>query len=318
MDCDPGHDDACAIMLAGHNPHLELLGISTVMGNQTLQKTTMNALKVLAISGLDDIKVVPGQAKPLIETLAVCPEIHGDSGLETAKESFPDVQIKEPVQQKAIIYMNQVFSKTEGKITIIATACLTNIALLLTVFPEVKEKIEEIVILGGAMGIGNMGPVMEWNIMVDPHAAKIVLESGLKIVLIPLEVTHTCLVTEAILDRIKAMQSPFSRLLVSLLTFFAETYQKTFNFSSPPLHDPLAVAYAIDPSLFETLFTRVDIEVESKLSKGQTVCDIYLMGKKELRNVHLATKVDVNKFWDLMFDAWNTTNNLSSLNKSKL
>jgi inosine-uridine nucleoside N-ribohydrolase len=301
-------------MLAGHNKNLNLLGISTIMGNQTVEKTTDNALKVLKLSGLDHIDVVAGQNKSILGVIATCPEIHGDSGLDTVHGVIPNVQTKGPIKEKAIIHMNRIISQSKTPVTLIATASLTNYALLITVFPEIMKKIDKIIVLGGAIGVGNIGPVMEWNIMVDPHAAKIVFESGLKIVQIPIEVTHTCLVTDSIIKELQSWNTPFSALLVDILMFFAKTYKEVFNFESPPLHDPLAVAYAIQPELFETHFVRVDIETISNLASGQTICDIFHRTGKP-KNVHLAVKVDVPKFWDLMIDAFKQSNLKSTLNK---
>jgi len=292
---------------------LNLLGISTIMGNQTLEKTTDNALKVLKISGLDHIDVVAGQRKSILGVIAACPEIHGDSGLDTAHGVMPNIQTKGPINEVAVVRMNRIISQSKTPVTLIATAALTNYALLITVFPEIMKKIDKIIVLGGAIGVGNIGPVMEWNILVDPHAAKIVFESGLKIVQIPLEVTHTCLVTDNIIKELKSWNTPFSALLVDLLYFFAKAYKEVFNFDYPPLHDPLAVAYAIQPELFETHFVRVDIETISELSRGQTICDIFHRTGKP-KNVHLAIKVDVPKFWDLMIDAFKQSNLNSPLN----
>lgn len=324
LDCDPGHDDAFAIMLAGHNPNLELIGISTVHGNQSVKKTTSNALKTLSVSGLTKIKVVPGQSKPLVRPDKVCPEIHGESGLDCS-DSFSLLMKKEESlhhdqlvsDKKAIIYMYETFSNiaSQGeKVTLVATGTLTNVALLLTVFPEVKETIEQIVLLGGAMGIGNMSPSAEWNILVDPEAAKIVFEAGVKLVMIPLEVSHTALVTPEIVDRIRKMDTQFSALCIDLLHFFAETYKRVFHFEYPPLHDPLAVAYVINPSIFETVLMRVDIETVSELTSGRTICDIYHMSKLP-KNVFVGQKVNVEEFWNLLISSLTLANSVSSLNK---
>eukprot|EP01112_Ceratiomyxa_fruticulosa_P006854 TRINITY_DN1776_c0_g1_i2.p1 TRINITY_DN1776_c0_g1~~TRINITY_DN1776_c0_g1_i2.p1 ORF type:complete len:335 (-),score=44.09 TRINITY_DN1776_c0_g1_i2:73-1077(-) len=312
LDCDPGHDDAFAIILAGHNESIDLLGISTVAGNQTVQKTTINALTVLAISGLEHVDVVAGQTVPLMRPSIICPEIHGDSGLECSK-GFPIVKIKDPIHKKAIMHMFDVINSHESKVTLIATACLTNVALLLTVFPEVKEKLEKIVLLGGAVGSGNISPVAEFNILIDPEAAKIVFESSVHIVMVPLEVSHTALVTPQILEKVKGLSSTYGDLMEDLLLYFAKSYFEVFKFEHPPLHDPLAVAYVIAPHLFKTTFMRVDIETQSLLCAGQTVCDIYHMSPKP-KNVHVATHVDIAAFWALQLDAIFKGNEKSCLN----
>jgi len=318
LDCDPGHDDAFAIMLAGHNPKLRLLGISTIMGNQTVEKTTDNALRVIELAGLRHIDVVKGQSKPILAPLATCPEIHGSSGMDTIHGSFPKIDTKHTLPDKAILHIYRVLSQSPEPVTLIATGALTNFALLIVLFPEIMPKISRIILIGGAIGIGNIEPVSEWNILIDPHAAKIIFESGLTIVQIPLEVTHTVLVTQDILKEIRSLNTPFSGLLVDLLLFFAKTYKDVFNFNDPPLHDPIAVAFAIEPEIFETVYVRVDIETKSELSSGQTVCDLYHRTGKP-KNVHLALKVNVPRFWQIMLDALRISDSISPLNnKHKL
>jgi len=246
--------------------------------------------------------------------LSICPEIHGNSGLDTINGTLPDVPLKEPIKEKAIIHMYKIISQSQEPVTILATAALTNIALLITIFPEIKQKIKQIILLGGAMGTGNISPVAEFNILVDPHAAKMIFESGLKIIQIPLEVSHTCLVTDDIIKEIKSWNTPFSVVLIDLLMFFAKTYKEVYGFQDPPLHDPLTVAYAINPDIFETRFLRVDIETNSELSKGQTVCDIHHRTNKQ-KNVHVAMKVNVSKFWEMLLHSLKIANQQSILNK---
>lgn len=321
LDCDPGHDDAFAMILAGHHDSLELLGISTVYGNQTVEKTTENALKVAYVSGIENIEIVAGSSVPVMRShgvsnqhdTAICPEVHGESGLDRFNNtSFPPIPIK-PKKVNAFVYMSERILACDRKVTFICTATVTNLALLLRVFPEVRNNIEEIVILGGSVGTGNMGPVTEWNMMIDPEATRIVFECGIKLVQIPLEVTHTALVTEEVLNMFKT-GTPFSSLFVDLLLFFQSTYKSVFNFDDPPLHDPLTVAYVINPSLFETKFVRVDIETQSNLSSGQTVVDVFGMTGKP-KNVHLATKVNIPEFWKLLVSSFKIADSLSPMNK---
>lgn len=316
LDCDPGHDDAMAIMLAGHSPSVELLGLSTVAGNQTVEKTTVNALRVLSLADIRGVDVVMGQGAPLMRESKVCPEIHGSSGLGTRSgQEVPDLPpVGRLIPKKAIVHMYDVISQHgDGEVVLVATGSLTNVALLLMVFPEVKAKLAQIVLMGGAMGIGNTGPVAEFNIQCDPEAAKVVFECGVKLVQVPLEVTHTCLVTDEVVKALEAFDSPFGRLMIDLLQFFAQTYKDIFFFDFPPLHDPLTIAYVIDPSIFQTKLLRVDIETSSELSYGQTVVDVWQMSPKP-RNVHVAQRVDVPAFWELMLAALRKANERSPLN----
>eukprot|EP01133_Synstelium_polycarpum_P004389 gene4389-5136_t len=242
LDCDPGHDDAFAIMVAGHHPSVKLLGISTVAANQTVEKTTINALKVCALSGID-VDVVRGSPAPLMRPSLVCAEIHGETGLDSAV--VVNIETKAPLNKNAISHMaktiRRTFSEQKSQTTIIATGSLTNVALLLSVYPDVKLQIESITLLGGAMTTGNISPVAEFNILVDPEAAKIVFESGVKIVMVPLEVSHKALITPEIVSRIRALaDSNFIDLTISWLFYFGESYKTLFGFDSPPLHDPLS------------------------------------------------------------------------------
>ncbi|EFA83639.1 N-D-ribosylpurine ribohydrolase [Heterostelium album PN500] len=317
LDCDPGHDDAFAIMMAGHSKSLKLLGISTVVGNQTVEKTTINALKVCAISGLSDVEVVKGAANPLMRPSMVCPEIHGDSGLDSSV--VWSVDTKSPLEKNAIVHMYDTIRSTfleTGKLTtIIATAALTNVALLFSVFPDVKSMVESVTLLGGAMTVGNMTPVAEFNILVDPEAAKIVYDSGVKIFMVPLEVSHKALITKQILERIQSLDnSYFITLSIELLKFFTQQYMNLFGMESPPLHDPLAVAAVINPSMFTTRLLRVDIECKSDLCAGQTVCDVWNFSNKP-KNVHVATDVDLPAFYDMLIDSIDKSNKQSCLNK---
>ncbi|KAG2452151.1 hypothetical protein HYH02_003183 [Chlamydomonas schloesseri] len=231
LDCDPGHDDATAILLAGHTPGLKLLGVSTIGGNQTLAKVTKNALDVLDAVGLSHIDVVAGQPRPLMRKPMLCPEIHGDSGLDgPAGGRLLPRSCRQPLPGKAVNVMFEAIAAAHAellkehqaataggecgggggggeagcpRVRLVCTGALTNAALLLTLYPEASEWVE-VVLMGGAMGVGNTGPVMEFNIQTDPEAAKIVFESGVPLTMVPLEVTHTVLATPQVLADIGA------------------------------------------------------------------------------------------------------------------
>lgn len=315
LDCDPGHDDAMGIILAAHNERLRLLGVSTIGGNQTVDRTTANALKVLHVAGIQNVEVVKGSRTPLMasssaEAEAACPEIHGESGLDGA--DFPEVKLV-AIQKNCALYMYETIAAQKEKVVVVATGPLTNVAILLKAFPEVKQHVDCIVLMGGCVGLGNTSPAAEWNIECDPEAAAIVFESGLPVSMVPIEVSHTVLVTEELLARVEALRSPFARLVFDLLTFFKTTYATVFQMPDPPLHDPLAVACVIDRSLFSGRMVRIDVEHRSQLCNGRTVCDIFNRTSRR-PNVWLAERVDVKGFWQLMFDALNTANRLSPMN----
>lgn len=369
LDCDPGHDDTFAIILAGHSPLIKLIGISTVTGNQTLDQTTRNTLNVLHSSGLSHIPCFAGRHEPLMRIARVSQEMHGDSGLDGAEFPKHSLQIQ-PERAVDAIYnackkhleqekstersesankqvnpasklldhsqsstksdwntedrMNlpftlstSTFGNSEG-LTIVATGPLTNIAVLLLMYPEVKMMIKRIVLMGGAMGTGNLSPVAEFNILIDPEAASIVFNSGLPIQMVPLEVTHTALATPQILDALTAYGTLYTKILKELVLFFADRYLEVFGFPSPPVHDPCAVACIIAPELFEFDLMRVDIEITSALSEGQTVCDIYHRSRDMKRsNVFVAKRMNVDGFWTLLMKSISKANKMSPLAPTK-
>ncbi|KAK9823780.1 hypothetical protein WJX72_005445 [[Myrmecia] bisecta] len=321
-DVDPGHDDALAIVLAGHSKRLELLGVSTVAGNQTIEKVTQNALDILDASGMAHIDVVAGQAKPLIRHAPIlCPEIHGESGLDgpDGTQLLPRSG-RRPLGQKAVPHMfsciSGAYARRQQKVQLVCTGALTNAALLLILYPEVVDMLE-IVLMGGCMGIGNTGPVVEFNIQTDPEAAKVVFECGARVTMIPLEVTHTAIATPVVLSRLCKGHlqdpTPYQAAMMRLLVFFAETYKAVFSFDDPPLHDPCAVAYVICPDMFKTELMRVDVETHSALSAGQTVCDVWHQTGR-LKNVHVAKAIDTVRFWDMMIMALHAADAASPLN----
>ncbi|CAG9329123.1 unnamed protein product [Blepharisma stoltei] len=314
LDCDPGHDDAMAIILAAYSANL--LGISTSAGNQTIHKTTRNAIRVLSAIGKSYIPVVKGQAAPLIRPSMVCAEIHGESGLDglNDKPLFDEVDISHiqgPAPPVMYEQIRRYFYLTGQKVRLVGTGCLTNIALLLVLYPDVKSMID-ISIMGGAIGIGNISPSAEFNILLDPEAAKIVFESGVDLVMIPLEVTHTALVTNEVLQKI-GNSTPFTAKICELLNYFRKNYKEVFDFADPPLHDPLAIAYVLRPDLFTGRSMRVDIETQSDYSYGRTICDVWNKSTMK-KNCWVATKVELDGFWDLMIQAVELADSRSSLN----
>jgi inosine-uridine nucleoside N-ribohydrolase len=285
----------------------------------------------LTISGLQ-VPVVAGSGAPLIQKPVICDEIHGNTGLDGAK--FPPLTVSaEPPSTKAISMIAETLKK-HNRVTLLATGPLTNIALLLLVYPECKFFIEKIVIMGGALGLGNTSPAAEFNIQVDPDAAHIVFESGLPLFMVPLEVTHTALVTPPVVDRIRVSlnDSNFCAVILDLLQFFESTYQKVFGFSSPPLHDPCACALVFEPEIFETKLMRVvqlfiylnifsskDIERNSEFCSGRTVCDIHsFKPTSRAKNANVALQMNVEIFWDLMISALCRANERSPLNQAKI
>jgi len=314
LDCDPGHDDAMAIILAAYNPKLKLLGISTTHGNAPVEHTTKNACKLIYTCGIEGVEIVRGAGEAICHqpTERVSEMIHGYDGLGTKNnQKFPETTV-EPLKVNPYVYMSEKILASPEKVKVIATGNLTNIAILIKSFPEVKANIHSIVFMGGAIDFGNVSPAAEANIFNDPEAADIICHSGLEVVMVPLEVTHTVLVNAEIIKKIEGMNSKFANLCVGLLQFFTDSYRDVFNFEYPPLHDPCAVAYCFAPEIFEVKFCNTRIERVSDSTRGRTVCDLYGVTKLP-KNVHVTTKIDVPKFWEYMLAALEVANSRSRM-----
>jgi len=296
LDCDPGHDDAIAILLAAHHPDIDLLAITTVAGNQSLDKTTLNALKVCSLANIRDVPVARGMDRPLVRPARHAANIHGESGMDGPNIPEPDI---EPVAQHGVDLLIDLLMNSDGDITIVPTGPLTNIATAIRREPAILPRIKAISLMGGAIGVGNRMPAAEFNIWADPEAAAIVFDCGRPLTLSPLEVTHQALATGDVLDRLRAANRPVASFAADLLTFFGDTYRNVFGFPAPPVHDPCAVAAVIDPDLLQAHTIRVEIETEGEWTSGRTVCDIYgVLGKEP--NVRVGYALDVPRFWEML------------------
>jgi inosine-uridine nucleoside N-ribohydrolase len=300
LDCDPGHDDAMAILLAAASPALELQAITTVAGNQTLDKVTLNARRVCSVAGIDGVPIAAGCDRPLTRERIVAGDIHGSSGLDGVDWDEPVVGLD---ARHAVDLITELAAADDRRpLTIVAVGPLTNVATALRDAPQIAARIDRISIMGGAIGLGNRTPSAEFNIYVDPEAAEIVFASGVPITLVPLEVTHQAVATDAVLARIAGLDTPVARMSVALLRFFADTYERVFGFAAPAVHDPCAVAAVIDPSLVPARHVNVAIDTVSELSLGRTVCDVYgTTGRPPNADVGMA--LDVDRFWTLMLGA---------------
>jgi inosine-uridine nucleoside N-ribohydrolase len=299
LDCDPGHDDAMAILLAAASPAIDLLGITTVAGNQTLPKTTLNARRICTAAGITSVPIAAGRAQPLHGQLRPSPGIHGESGLDGPAFGEPTVGV-EPVG--AVEFLRRVILDADQPVTLVATGPLTNVAALLLAHPQVAGRLREIVVMGGSTERGNVTPYAEFNIHTDPEAASIVVGSGLPVTLCGLNVTHRALATGAVLERIAALGTPLARICVDLLTFFAGSYRRVFGFDAPPLHDPVAVARVIDPAVVTAVEANVAVELAGTHTRGATVIDLHNVTGRQ-PNARVATSLDVDRFWQLMVTA---------------
>lgn len=297
IDCDPGIGDVPAIMVALASNKLDVVGITTVAGNQTGEKTYKNTLKILGLLGRTDVPVARGFDGPLVGQPVTAPYIHGESGLG-------DVELPEPrVNQTGKHAVDFIVEKAlEQKIWLVPIGPLTNIAVALLKEPKIKRNIEKIVMMGGAIHDSNVTPAAEFNIYVDPEAAKIVFESGIPIVMVGLDVTNRALLTQRDIDQIERLGGRVSQTLARLLRYNAEADRKYQGFRGASTHDPLAVEYLIDQSVLTLRPFHVDIETRGEYTRGQTVVDVYGVTKKP-PNAEVAVGYDHQKFRKMIFDA---------------
>ncbi|MEU4493351.1 nucleoside hydrolase [Streptomyces sp. NBC_00210] len=299
IDCDPGHDDAIAIMLAAGDPAIDLLAITTVAGNQTVEKTTLNARRVCTVAGITGVPIAAGCARPLVQPLLVADDVHGDSGLDGPQFPEPTVDV---VPEHAIDLMYRILTRHPEPVTLVPTAPLTNIALLLTRYPDSAAYIREIVLMGGSTERGNRTPAAEFNIHVDPEAADIVLRSGVPVTMCGLNVTHQALATPDVLARLEGLGTELGRICAELMMFFAATYRRLWGFESPPLHDPVAVARVIDPAIVHCADASVAVELRGEHTRGATVVDLHRYLDRPV-NARVAVALERELFWDRVIAA---------------
>ena len=297
LDCDPGHDDAVAIMLAAINPKIELLGITVVAGNQKLEKTVNNALKVCNHLNLN-VPVYSGMSRPMIREQLIADDIHGETGLDGPK--FEELKIKAE-DKHAVNFIIDTLMNSDEKVTLVPTGPLTNIGMAIRFEPRIIEKINRIVLMGGSYQLGNMTPAAEFNILADPDAAHIVFSSGVKVVMMGLDLTRQASATKEVVEKIKSLNNKASKLFVDLMEFFAASQKNVYGWSAPPVHDPTTIAYIIDPECIEVKPMVCEIELWSEKSYGRTLCDYFGILKKE-PNVDVAVKLDFDRFWNLIYE----------------
>jgi inosine-uridine nucleoside N-ribohydrolase len=295
LDCDPGHDDAIALLLALASPEVELLGVTTTYGNQTLEKTTANALRVLELAGREDVPVAAGAAKPLERELVVAAHVHGESGLDGPTLPAPS---GEPFSTDAVEWMAGAVADAAGAVTLVPTGPLTNIARYLA--EHGTEEIERIVLMGGAIAEGNMTPAAEFNIWADPEAAHAVFHAGVDVTMIGLDVTHRAVTGPDVQRRLRAAGS-VGVFVAELVEFFTVYHRQTYGWEGAPIHDAVAVAHVVRPGLVETKLRNVEIELESELCRGRTVVDLWQRPDRPA-NAHVGVDLDSDAFFDLLVD----------------
>jgi inosine-uridine nucleoside N-ribohydrolase len=297
IDCDPGHDDAIALLLALASPEVEVLGVSTVAGNQTLDKTTANAIRVLEFAGHGEIPVAAGADRPLVRDQFVASYVHGETGLDGP--DLPPPQ-SEPVASHAADFLAEKIRSSDRPVTLVPVGPLTNVALLLALHPDARP--ERIVLMGGAIAEGNVTPAAEFNIWCDPEAAARVFKSGIDVTMIGLDVTHKALFTQAHVGRLAGR---VGEMVAELLRFYDTFHRSVYNFNGSPIHDALAVASVVNPDLVGTLERNVEIETESELCRGRTVVDLWRRTERE-PNARVGVEVDADGFLELLIERINS------------
>ena len=295
IDCDPGHDDAIALLVAFASQHLDVQGVTVVAGNHVLDKTTINALKVLEFAGINT-GVYAGYDSPLIRELKTAPDVHGESGLDGPELPYPE---REAEERHAVRFLQEKIRNSQDDITLIPTGPLTNIGAALAGAPDITENIDEIIFMGGAVQGGNRTAAAEFNIMVDPEAAHIVVDSDVEKTMVGLDVTRKAQFLPDDIEELKNLGNPVAEMAGELLEFFVQYHIKQLGMEGCPLHDPLAVAGAIDDSVLTTEKLPVKIECEGRYTTGSTVVDFdgKTLGKA---NVKVAREVDRMKFKHLV------------------
>src|SRR5438094_5745993 len=310
LDCDPGHDDAMAILLAHGSPEIELVAITTVAGNQTLDKTSLNARRVCTVAGIRDVLVAAGCDRPLIRELKTAAYIHGESGLDGPSFGEPTVALD---PRHAVDLIIELLMQSNGDITLVPTGPLTNIAMAFRKEPRIIQKAREIVLMGGAYTRGNTTPAAEFNIYVDPEAAAIVFTAGWPLTMVGLDLTHQALATRAVVERIAALGTPLSKIVVDLIEFLTSTYIQTGSglqprngrlskFEAPPIHDACCIARIVRPELVKCVAAFVVVETLGTWSAGMTLADFDNSWDRD-PNALVATELDFDGFWDLMLGA---------------
>lgn len=300
LDCDPGHDDAIAMLLAYGNPDIDLLAVTTVAGNQTLEKVTRNARAIAEMANIRGIPFAAGSARPLVREVEVAPDIHGDSGLDGPELPTPTLALDERHGVNLII--DTIMSHPPKTVTLVPTGALTNIALAARLEPRIVERVKEVVLMGGGYHVGNWSPVAEFNIKIDPEAAHIVFNEKWPLTMVGLDLTHQALATPDVVAKIAEIDTKCSQFVVELLDFFGKMYKQAQGFDAPPVHDPCAVAYVIDPSVMTTQKVPVDIELTGTLTLGMTVADFRHPAPADC-HTQVAVKLDRDKFWQMVIDA---------------
>jgi purine nucleosidase len=302
IDCDPGHDDAIAILMALASPEdLHVVGVTCVAGNAPLAHTQKNARRICELAGRPDIAVFAGCARPMLQPLRTAAHVHGRTGLDGS--GLPE-EPGMPLQDRHAVdfIVDACLSADDHSMTICPIGPMTNVALAIIKEPRIISKIESVAFMGGAaFGLGNITPSAEFNIAVDPHAARVVFEAGVDLTMFGLDVTHQVITTPARLAAVRAIQTPVGRAASGMLTFYDRDNPERYGAPGSPLHDPCVIAWLLKPDLFRGRRAHVAVETDSALTLGRTVVDWWGVTDNP-PNAMVIDRVDANGFYELLFD----------------
>jgi inosine-uridine nucleoside N-ribohydrolase len=298
FDCDPGHDDTLALLLAARAPELKLLAVTCVAGNQTLEKTALNARRVMTVGEIRDVPVAAGMATPLVRPLVTAPYAHGESGLDGYEFGEPTVDL---VAEHGVDLIIRTVKESSEPVTLVPVGPLTNVAMAFLRAPEIKAKIGRIVLMGGAAQFGNVTPAAEFNIYVDPEAAAVVFAAGVPITMVGLDATHQARIGAVERERIRALGTPVGTMVSDLLAWYSRGSEQRAGWEGAPVHDALAVAAVIRPDLLETQHVNVVVETAGTYTAGRTVCDLWRMTGRE-PNADVAMGVNREAFVELLIE----------------
>ena len=283
LDCDPGHDDAIAIMLALASPEVELVAVTTVSGNAPLHHTTANAIRVLDPLGRSDVPVAAGADRPLVQDPFTPGDVHGPTGLDGPALPPPG---REPVAAHAVDLIAELATSDRAPVTLVATGPLTNVALFAARHPRAAAALARVVIMGGSIGLGNVTPAAEFNIWADPDAARRVFTSGLDVTMVGLDVTHQALLSPVENEDLRGCGRA-GRLTAELVDFYRRSHP---HMPGTPIHDAVAVAQVVRPELLTLEQCHVEVDC-GPVSRGRTLVDLHGVTGRPA-NVHVATAID--------------------------
>jgi purine nucleosidase/pyrimidine-specific ribonucleoside hydrolase len=303
LDCDPGHDDAVAILLALGSPRVDLRAITTTFGNCSVEDATRNALSVLALAGRPDVPVAVGAAGPLSGAAALGNYVHGASGLDGPPMPEP---VSQPLSETAVELIGRLLDDSDQPLTIVATGPMTNIGALFAERPNLASKVREVIFMGGSTERGNHTPTAEFNTYADPEALDIVLRTEVPVRMVGLNLTHQALATPAVVEQMSAMTHRIGQTCAAWMGFFGDSYNRLWEFSAPPVHDPCTIAALIEPDLIEWRDAFLAVELEGRWTRGTTVVDLYRRYPEQPVNASVAITLDSEAYWDLVMRSLDT------------